>query len=74
MTCKSCLYIDHIEQQLDEIKERVHVLEETVKTMELSSAVSNEKVKQWVHTFQLIGTVILTTLLNWLLKWLTKGG
>lgn len=74
MTCKNGMYMEHIEQQLDEIKTLVHSLEETVRGMEKNSAISDAKIKQWSHTLQLIGTVVLTTVLNWLLKWLTKGG
>lgn len=74
MTCKSGMYVDHIELQLEEIKAHVASLEATVRSMEQSTALSNEKIKQWTHTLQLVGTVVLTTLLNWLLKWLTRGG
>lgn len=74
MTCKSGMYIDHIEQQLEEIKAHVASLEAVVRAMEQRTALSNERIKQWSQTLQLIGTVVLTTALNWLLKWFTRGG
>lgn len=74
MSCKNCMYIDHIGQQLDEIRNRVETLEDHMRHMEKQTYVSDEKIKAWSHTLQLIGTVILTTVLNYVLKWVTKGG
>lgn len=74
MSCRNCMYIEHIGLQIDEIRTRVENLEDAVLKMEKQTFVSDEKIKTWSYTIQLIGTVILTTLLNYILKCFTKGG